>query len=99
MSLLLKSSGVLQGCQEFCCFLAFNGFLHVQGAGGEPLQGGAPFLFGVVGRSQREICAGCIVSCTTVTSCLRNLSRSTSLRSAALKAVGVMPAAYLRRRK
>ena len=63
----------------------------------QSFQGGVPFLSGVVGRSQREICAGCIVSCTTVTSRSRNSSRSTSLRRVALKAVSVLAASYLRR--
>src|SRR6266487_5779037 len=35
------------------------------------------FLDGSGGLSQRETCAGCIVSCTTASNCSRNWSRST----------------------
>src|SRR5215469_985597 len=48
-------------------------------------------------RTHKEICAGCIVSCTTTSTRSRNWSRSTSWRKVALKAARVLAASYLRR--
>ncbi len=48
-------------------------------------------------RNHSETCAGCIVSCTTLSSCSRNWPRSTSLRNVALNASKVLAASYLRR--
>ena len=54
------------------------------------LFGGVPFR---LAQPERDS-AGCIVSCTTASNCPRNCSRSTSLRSVALKAASVFSASY-----
>src|SRR5437879_4391940 len=67
---------------------------------GRPLETQAFVLYGTSWWSlgnHNETCVGCIVSCTTATNCSRNWSRSTSLRSVALKAATTLAASYLRR--
>src|SRR5258708_4877376 len=49
------------------------------------------------GRNHSETCVGCMVSWTTATNWSLNCSRSTSLRSVALKAASTRAASYLRR--
>src|SRR2546423_2939611 len=52
------------------------------------------FLADAIGSNQSETWEGCIVSCTTVTTCSRNCSKSTSARRVELKASIVFCASY-----
>src|SRR5947209_3191648 len=63
------------------------------------LQGASFFPSCAGGRTHSETKVGCIVSCTTATSCSLNWLKSTSLRSVTLKASSVRTASYLRRKK